>query len=128
VEQAKFPSILTEPIGKLGDDWYTNVRVITLRKSMDFIELFNKVARVVKPTHQDFIPIVTLDDDLKDTGIDSMDGMMMCIYFCDIYGIPDEIGKEMTFKSARECWDFIQLHKTKEPSGSVEDAIKGVDW
>lgn len=128
MEQAKFLFILTELIGKLDDDWYTNVRVITLRKSMDFIELFNKVARAAIPSHQNFSPIITLDDDLKDTGLDSMDGMMMCIYFCDIYGIPDEIGKEMTFKSARECWDFIQLHKTKEPSGTVEEAIKGVDW
>jgi len=44
---------------------------------MDFIELFNKVARTAIPSHQDFTPIVTLDDDLKDTGLDSMDGMMM---------------------------------------------------
>jgi len=117
-----------EPIGKLDDDWYTNVRVITIRINMDFIELFNKVARVVKPAHHTYVPIETLDDNLQDTGLDSMDGMMMCIYFCDIYGIPDEIGKEMTFKSARERWDFIQLHKTKEPSGSAEEAIKGVDW
>jgi hypothetical protein len=95
---------------------------------MDFIELFNKVARVVKPAHHDYVPVTDLDTDLKETNLDSMDGMMMSIYFCDIYGIPEAVGKEMMFKSARECWDFIQLHKTKEPSGTAEEAIKGVDW
>ena len=95
---------------------------------MDFIELFNKVARVVKPAHHEYVPVTDLDTDIKETNLDSMDGMMMSIYFCDIYGIPEAVGKEMMFKSARECWDFIQLHKTKEPSGSAEEAIKGVDW
>jgi hypothetical protein len=34
----------------------------------------------------------------------------------------------MQFKTVQECIDFINIHKTKEPSGSVEEAIKGVDW
>lgn len=95
---------------------------------MDFLELFNKVARVVRPSHQDFVDIVDLNEPLQNSGLDSMDGMMIGIYICDIYGIPDEIGKEMTFATIQECLDFVNTHKTKDPSGSVEEAIKGVDW
>jgi acyl carrier protein len=95
---------------------------------MDFLELFNKVARVVRPAHQDFVDITDLNEPLQNSGLDSMDGLMIGIYMCDIYGIAEEIGKEMQFKTAQECLDFINIHKTKEPSGSVEEAIKGVDW
>jgi acyl carrier protein len=95
---------------------------------MDFLELFNKVARVVRPAHQGYVDITDMNQNLQESGLDSMDGLMMGIYFADIYAIPEEIAKEMHFTTVQECYDFIQKHKTKEPSGTAEEAIKGVDW
>lgn len=86
---------------------------------MDFIELFNKVARVARPSHQELSNITDMNENLKESGLDSMDGLMMGIYFSDIYGIPDEIAKQMQFSTIQECYDFIQLHKTKERKSVV---------
>lgn len=95
---------------------------------MDFLELFNAVAKAVRPAYQDYTPVTDLDIALTETGLDSMDGLMMGIYFADIYGISDEIAKEMRPTTPREFMDFIEKHKTKTPEGTVEDIIKGVDW
>ena len=56
-----------------------------------------------------------------------MDGLMMGIYFCDIYGVPEEIAKELRPTTPREFQTFLEQHKTKTPT-SIEEAIKGVDW
>ena len=94
---------------------------------MDFLELFNAVARAVRPAHHDYVDVTDLDTPMTETSLDSMDGLMMGIYFSDIYGIPEEIAKEMRPTTPREFMDFLEKHKTKTPT-SVKEAIEGVDW
>ena len=94
---------------------------------MDFLELFNAVAVAVRPAYHSYSPITDLDMPMTETGLDSMDSLMMGIFFCDIYGISEEVGKEMKPTTPREFQTFLEQHKTKTPA-SVEDAIKGVDW
>ncbi len=94
---------------------------------MDFLELFNAVAKAVRPAYQDYTPVTDLDMPMTETGLDSMDSLMMGIFFCDIYGISEEVGKEMKPTTPREFQTFLEQHKTKTPN-SVEEAIKGVDW
>ena len=94
---------------------------------MDFLELFNAVAKAVRPAYQDYTPVTDLDMPMTETGLDSMDSLMMGIFFCDIYGISEEVGKEMKPTTPREFQTFLEQHNTKTPN-SVEEAIKGVDW
>jgi hypothetical protein len=94
---------------------------------MDFLELFNAVAVAVRPSYQDYTPVTDLDMPMTQTGLDSMDSLMMGIFFCDIYGIPEEIGKAMKPTTPRGFQEFLEQHKTKTPA-SVEEAIAGVNW
>jgi hypothetical protein len=95
---------------------------------MDFLELFNAVAKAVRPAYQDYAPVTDLDMPMTETGLDSMDSLMMGIFFCDIYGISEEVGKLMTPTTPREFKDFLEANKTKTPEGTVEELIKGVGW
>ena len=61
---------------------------------MDELELFNRLARHVRPAFIDYTPIDTMDIPFPETGLDSMDGLMMIIHLEDIYGIDDEIAKQ----------------------------------
>lgn len=95
---------------------------------MDFLELFNAVAVAVRPAYQDYKPVTDLDTPMKDTGLDSMDALMMGIFFCEIYGISEEVGKEMQPTTPREFQEFLETHKTKTPTGTVKEIVEGAAW
>lgn len=94
---------------------------------MDKIELFNSLARKARPAHCDYTPIETLDMPWPETGLDSMDGMMMVIFLADIYGIDDQTSKEMQFTTPAELFALVEQHKTREPA-SMEEAMERVQW
>lgn len=89
---------------------------------IDFIELLNQVARIVKPSMPDFNGIKTMSGSLKDAGLDSLDWLMMMLYLCEIYGIPEEIGKEFYPLTIQDLHDLLMKHKTKEPT-SIDEAL-----
>jgi acyl carrier protein len=92
---------------------------------INFIELFNQVARVAKPAHADFNNAKAMSDKMVDIGIDSLDGLLMMMFFCELYGIDPEITKEWFPLSLQEFYDLVDAHKTTEPS-SIDDAIKAI--
>jgi hypothetical protein len=91
-----------------------------------FIELFNAVARVAKPMHPDFNLAKSLDDGFVDIEIDSLDCLLIVIYMCELFGVPEEIGKEFNPINIRELYNLIMEHKTKVPE-SIEAAIKEIE-
>lgn len=94
---------------------------------MDKIELFNALARKARPAHADYTPIDSLDVPWPETGLDSMDSMMMVIFLSDIYGIDEQTSKEMQFTTPAELFALVDQHKTKEPS-SLDEAMEHVQW
>lgn len=92
---------------------------------MNFLDLFNKVARVARPTHLDFTPLESLDQQIKETELDSLDTMVLCMYMAELYGISDETSKDMLPETPQQLLDFLVIHKTKEPQ-SVEQAMAEV--
>ena len=92
---------------------------------MEFLELFNQVARVAKPLHTDFNNAKSMNDKMVDIGIDSLDGLLMMMFFCEIYGINPEITKEWFPLSVQEFYDLLMANKTTEPT-SIEEAIKAI--
>lgn len=89
---------------------------------MNFIELFNMVSDIARPAHAGEALAKSMDDKLADIGIDSLDGLVMTIYFCDLYGIPeDEETKDWHPASVQEVFDYLMRRKTTEPT-SVEEA------
>ncbi len=93
---------------------------------MNFIELFNMVSDVARPAHAGKAPATSMDDKLADIGIDSLDGLIMTMYFCELYGIPeDDETKEWHPTSVQEVFDYLIKRKTQEPE-SVEAAREAI--
>ena len=92
---------------------------------MDFLELFNQVARFAKPAHSDFTPLASSFTAFTETELDSMDMLIVAMYFSEIYGISDEDSKSLMPKTVAEMWDLIFKLKTKDPE-SIEAAMKSI--
>lgn len=92
---------------------------------MNFIELLNKVARVARPAHHEFIPIESMDEKFEETCFDSLDMLMIGMYMGMIYDVPDEISKEFQPETVQQLYDFVQLHKVRNPE-SIEWALEQI--
>lgn len=93
---------------------------------INFIELFNMVSQVSRPAHAKEAPATTMEDKLADIGIDSLDGLIMTMYFCELYGIPeDDETKEWHPTSVQEVFDYLIKRKTQEPE-SIEAAREAI--
>ena len=92
---------------------------------MNFLYLFNQVARVARPAHLDFTPLESLEQQIKETELDSLDTMVLCMYMAELYGISEETSKDMLPETPQQLLDFLVIHKTKEPE-SVEQAMAEV--
>ena len=92
---------------------------------MNFLELFNGVAKIARPVHVGHAPVTDKNLDLTEYGLDSLDKLMICIYMCELYGIPEETGKEMSAETVQIIEDFIMSHRTQEPA-SVAEALESI--
>jgi len=90
---------------------------------MTFLELLNKVGRVAKPAHLDLAPITDMDIKFTETDIDSLDGLMVVMYFSIIYDIEDDLVKDFHPQTPQELFDFIEVHKKRDPE-SIEAAME----
>jgi acyl carrier protein len=92
---------------------------------IDFVELFNRVAQVAKPAHPDFNNATSMDDKMSEIDIDSLDGLLMMMFLCELYGIDTEQTKDWYPTTIQEVYDLLQANKTTEPT-SIEEAIKAI--
>jgi acyl carrier protein len=87
---------------------------------MNFIEIFNYVAKVARPAHAKESIAESMEDVFQDIGLDSLDGLVMLMYFDELYGIDDAVSKEWSPKSVQELYDLVMANKTKEPASMEE--------
>lgn len=92
---------------------------------MDYLSLFNAVARVAKPAYVQCSDLKDVEEKFSEAGFDSLDMLLIGIYFCELHGIPEEVGKSMKPTTLKEMLEFIQANKTKQPE-SVEQAISEI--
>lgn len=90
------------------------------------IELFNRLAQHIRPAFYEYKPIETLDVKLKDTGLDSLDFIMMGLSLAAIYGVPDNTAKDFDPETAQEFFDLMDQHKHKEPPETAVEAMEMV--
>ena len=90
---------------------------------MNFLDLLNAVAREAKPAHQNFNPIDDVNTKFADTDIDSLDNMMIVMYFAIIHEISDEVSKDFHPETPKQLEDFVNANKTKTPE-SIEAALE----
>lgn len=89
---------------------------------MDFLKIFNYVAKVARPAHVKVAIAESMDDKFQDIGLDSLDGLVMLMYFDELYGIDDAVSKEWSPTSVQELHDLVMANKTKEPASMEEVA------
>ena len=93
---------------------------------MNFIELFNMVSVVARPAHADKVAAVSMEETFQEMGLDSLDGLVMLMYFCELYGIPDDDEtKGWHPTTVQEVYDLLMSRKTQEPA-SVEEAREAI--
>jgi len=90
---------------------------------MEFLDLFNKVARLARPAHHEFIPFDSMEQRFTESSLDSLDMLMMAFYMAEIYDIDDEVAKELRPETVQELLDAINLHKKRDPE-SIEWAME----
>ena len=89
---------------------------------MDFLELFNGVLDIVKPVSAVNCYAKSLDDALDNLDIDSLDTIMLSMYFGEVYGVEEELMREMQATTVDDVQKFLEKHKTVTPT-NVEDAL-----
>ena len=92
---------------------------------MDKLELFNGLIHIVSPVNSVNAEAKSLDDNLGDTGLDSLDLLMMAVYLSDIYGVEEELLKEMQPITVNDMFTFMETHKTLNPT-NIHEALESV--
>ena len=90
---------------------------------MDKLELFNALISVVTPVNSMGAKADSLDQPLNETGLDSLDLLMMGIYLGDIYGIEEEVLKTIQPITVGDMLNFMEQHETKESPATVQEAL-----
>jgi len=88
---------------------------------MNFLDLLNMVAREARPSFRDLSPIDNMEMKFTETEIDSLDGLMIVMYMSIIYEIEDDLVKEFHPETPQQLFDFLEIHKTRDPA-SIEEA------
>lgn len=91
---------------------------------MDKLELFNALINVVTPLNSNGAHADSLNQPLADTGLDSLDLLMMAIYLSDIWGAPEEAVKNMQPVTVGDMIEHIIANKTKEPPATIAEALE----
>lgn len=92
---------------------------------MDYLHLFNEVIKVATPVNSNKAQATSLDQPLSETGLDSLDLLMVGIYLAEIFGVSEEIAKQMQPKTVSDMINYMHFNRSKEPA-SVEEAIKAI--
>jgi len=88
----------------------------------DFFRLFNACARLAKTPNNPPIPAGSFHDLLSDLNIDSLDSLVLGMYLCDAFGVPEEVGKTMQVRSVGDFKAFLVANATIEQI-DVENVI-----
>ena len=88
----------------------------------DFFRLFNACARLAKTPNNPPIPAGSMHDLLPDLNIDSLDSLVLGMYLCDAFGVPEEVGKTMQVRSVGDFKAFLVANATVEQI-DVENVI-----
>ena len=92
---------------------------------MDFIQLFNEVVKLAKPVTAESSFAKSMDDEFKDLELDSLDYVMLYMYFGDIYGVGEDEMRECKPNTVSEFKSFLESNATKHPQ-TAEEALEGI--
>ena len=93
---------------------------------MNELELIQEIVKIVRPVTADEVRydngILT---EIKDTGLDSLDMIMLSVYLSELYGVSEEVAKTMTgVVTLKDVLTFMNDNKTKEPPTTVAECME----
>ena len=83
---------------------------------MNFIELLNGVIQLAKPASAEQSYAKSMDDQLADLQLDSLDTIMLAMYLGEIYGIDEDTMRNMEATTVADLQAFLDVHKTRTPT------------
>jgi len=89
----------------------------------DKIELMNHVIALARPIAADELRIDSLEKQLSDTGLDSLDFLMIGVFLSDAYGVSEDDLKAMEPHSLTTIGDlfiYMEQHATEHPANAQE--------
>ena len=89
---------------------------------MDYLPLLNGVARLVK-INRNYVDATDLNQTLVDSGLDSLDTILLIVNVCEIFDIPEEIGKKLLPRTFADIVDVIEVHHSRMPK-TVAEALE----
>ena len=89
----------------------------------ELLDILEGVVELATPLNSNGVKIKSLDENLSETGLDSLDMLMVGIYLGDIYGVSEDDLKTLQPVTVRDLFEFMCKHKTKEPTSSSSDAV-----
>ena len=92
---------------------------------MDYLELFNAVAKVAKPINISEAKATSYDQPLAETGFDSLDFLLIGVYLSDIFGVSEETVQLMKPETVKDMMEFMIKHSTKNPT-TIEEALESI--
>ena len=106
------------------------MRISIAMNDNQLLELIEGLVKVVRPVTADEVSFKDgLDTNLNETGLDSLDMIMMSVYLSELYGVSEEIAKTMsadTTKTVRNMIQFMQTHQTKELPATPAECLESV--
>lgn len=101
------------------------MRISVDMNEKELLELLKGIIALATPLNSNGVEITSLDTPIADTGLDSLDLLMVGIYLSDVYGVSEEIAKTMDPVTIRDMLQFMQFHSTKQPV-SVEATLNDI--
>ena len=99
------------------------MRISVSMNESEQLSLMQSIVVLARPVTADEVKYDKgLDTEIKDTGLDSLDLIMVSVYLSELYGVPEEIAKTMTeVVTLRDIFTFMESHHTKVvPSTAAE--------
>lgn len=90
---------------------------------MDFIKLFNEIVKLAKPSIGKESFASSMEDKFEELDLDSLDHLMMMMYFGSIYEIDDDVLQKSKSSTVNELQSFLEEHKTRNIE-SIEQAME----
>lgn len=94
---------------------------------MDKLAVFNAIVKQARPASTDDVKATSLEDTFKDIGLDSLDTIMILIYFSDVFGVDEEVAKTLQPNTVGECFTLFEAHGTKKPQ-TEQEALKNITF
>ena len=92
---------------------------------MDYVALFNEITNVIKIVGAESCKAASLEVTLETIALHSLDTVMLGVFLGELFGIDEEVAKDMPIGSLKEIFDFVVANKTTEPE-SIEAAVEAI--